>query len=388
MQRNSALDFVRGLAILGILLLNINAFALPAAAYLNPAWHGMPSAADIVAWAVTDAVARMKCLMILALLFGAGLQMQLSRGKIWLKSRLLWLAVFGFIHAVFFWQGDILLNYAITGLMTGYILGHIPDTRRLFYCGIMLYLTGVAMLIIFALLSDGKTDHNWLPDAAVLRYEATWKMAGGWQAVIHRLHDLISGLLAMGTQYGWQLLGVMLIGAGLLRSGWLSGAFSQQHYRWMGFILISVASVLQLPTLFLQHSLQWDFRWCGYLLQVPFDLAAPLQAAGYIALCLAYWPRLAALKLSYAVCCTGRMALSNYLLQTLICSTLFYRCGWFMQLSRFQLWRVVVAVWLINMTFSVLWLSRYRQGPAEWLWRRLTALTAEKRGEDAHGSAD
>ncbi|MDU5193317.1 MAG: hypothetical protein E6199_20200, partial [Mixta calida] len=75
MQRNITLDFIRGLAILGILLLNISGFGLPSAAYLNPAWNGVPSFSDALSWALLDLLAQSKFLTLFALLFGAGLQM-------------------------------------------------------------------------------------------------------------------------------------------------------------------------------------------------------------------------------------------------------------------------------------------------------------------------
>lgn len=70
------------------------------------------------------------------------------------------------------------------------------------------------------------------------------------------------------------------------------------------------------------------------------------------------------------------MALSNYLLQTLICTTLFYRLGLFMKFDRFQLMAFVIPVWMVNMLFSVIWLRYFRQGPVEWVWRQLTALAS------------
>jgi len=77
-----------------------------------------------------------------------------------------------------------------------------------------------------------------------------------------------------------------------------------------------------------------------------------------------------------AEACVGRMALSNYLLQTLICTTLFYQLGLFMHFDRLQLLGFVLPVWLVNILFSVFWLRHFRQGPLEWLWRQLTARAA------------
>ncbi|MCD5881626.1 DUF418 domain-containing protein, partial [Klebsiella pneumoniae] len=77
-------------------------------------------------------------------------------------------------------------------------------------------------------------------------------------------------------------------------------------------------------------------------------------------------------RLVGAIACVGRMALTNYLLQTLICTTLFYHLGLFMRFDRLQLLAFVPPIWAVNLLVSSLWLRRFRQGPVEWLWRQLT----------------
>ncbi|RVS50840.1 DUF418 domain-containing protein, partial [Citrobacter freundii] len=122
--------------------------------------------------------------------------------------------------------------------------------------------------------------------------------------------------------------------------------------------------------------LDWGYRWCAFLLQAPRELGAPMQTIGYAALMYGFWPQLSRLKWVIAVACVGRMALTNYLLQTLICTTLFYQFGLFMKFDRLELLYFVIPVWVINLLFSVIWLRYYRQGPVEWLWRQLTMRAA------------
>ena len=165
----------------------------------------------------------------------------------------------------------------------------------------------------------------------------------------------------------------MLIGAALMRSGWLKGQFSPGHYRRAGVMLVLAGMAINLPSIILQWHLNWDYRWCGFLLQAPRELSAPFQVLGYTALIYGFWPQLSRWKVTGAVACVGRMALSNYLLQTLICTTLFNRFGLFMKFDRLQLLAFVPALWAINLLFSVWWLRHFRQGPVEWLWRQLTA---------------
>ncbi len=372
MERNVTLDFVRGVAILGILLLNISAFGLPKAAYLNPAWSGSASLSDAWTWALLDLLAQVKFLTLFALLFGAGLQLLLPRGKRWIQSRLTLLALLGFIHGLFFWDGDILLAYALVGLVSWRMVREAHHVKSLFNTGVVLYLTGIAVLVLLGMISGTAANRSWAPDAANLQYEQYWKLHGGMEAVSNRADMLSDNLLALGAQYGWQLAGMMLMGAALMRSGWLKGQFSLRHYRRTGALLVAAGMAVNLPAIFAQWYLAWDYRWCAFLLQAPRELSAPLQAIGYAALAWGYWPLLCRFRLVGAIACVGRMALTNYLLQTLICTTLFYHLGLFMRFDRLQLLAFVPPIWAVNLLVSSLWLRRFRQGPVEWLWRQLT----------------
>lgn len=372
MERNVTLDFVRGVAILGILLLNISAFGLPKAAYLNPAWSGSASLSDAWTWALLDLLAQVKFLTLFALLFGAGLQLLLPRGKRWIQSRLTLLALLGFIHGLFFWDGDILLAYALVGLVSWRMVLEAHHIKSLFNTGVVLYLTGIAVLVLLGMISGTAANRSWAPDAANLQYEQYWKLHGGMEAVSNRADMLSDNLLALGAQYGWQLAGMMLMGAALMRSGWLKGQFSLRHYRRTGALLVAAGMAVNLPAIFAQWYLAWDYRWCAFLLQAPRELSAPLQAIGYAALAWGYWPQLCRFRLVGAIACVGRMALTNYLLQTLICTTLFYHLGLFMRFDRLQLLAFVPPIWAVNLLVSSLWLRRFRQGPVEWLWRQLT----------------
>ncbi|HDT1825307.1 TPA: DUF418 family protein [Klebsiella quasipneumoniae subsp. similipneumoniae] len=372
MERNVTLDFVRGVAILGILLLNISAFGLPKAAYLNPACSGSASLSDAWTWALLDLLAQVKFLTLFALLFGAGLQLLLPRGKRWIQSRLTLLALLGFIHGLFFWDGDILLAYALVGLVSWRMVREAHHVKSLFNTGVVLYLTGIAVLVLLGLISGTAANRSWAPDAANLQYEQYWKLHGGMEAVSNRADMLSDNLLALGAQYGWQLAGMMLMGAALMRSGWLKGQFSLRHYRRTGALLVAAGMAVNLPAIFAQWYLAWDYRWCAFLLQAPRELSAPLQAIGYAALAWGYWPQLCRFRLVGAIACVGRMALTNYLLQTLICTTLFYHLGLFMRFDRLQLLAFVPPIWAVNLLVSSLWLRRFRQGPVEWLWRQLT----------------
>lgn len=376
MQRILQLDFVRGIAVLGILLMNISGFGLPGAAYLNPAWHGTPSTSDFWTWAILDITTQVKFLSLFAILFGASLAMLIPRGGRFLFSRLGWLVVIGLMHSVFFWEGDILLDYGLIGLFVWRFIAQVEDNDRLLRTGIFLYFVGALVLIPYGLVAGDNPGSSWLPGPSSLEYEQFWKVQSGSEALLNRIDMLSSGIMALLSQYGWQLAGAMMAGAALLRNGWLTGERTSAVYRRQGIILILAGVAIQLPGLLLQIHLQWAWPWAPFFLQIPRDLGAPLQGLGYVALLYSAWHSLSQQRWVGWISLVGRMALSNYLLQTLICTTLFYRLGGFMQFDRLQLLAMVPAIWCVNLLFSHLWLRRFRQGPMEALWRQLTRFTA------------
>lgn len=373
-SRIGTLDFARGLAILFILLMNITGFGLPKAAYLNPAYNGLPDGADTLTWGILHIFVQGKFLAMFAFLFGAGLQLLMPKGKQWLRARLSWLVLFSLVHAIFFWDGDILLAYGLIGLISWRMIRDAGSTLQLLRTGLVLYAIGLGLLLLLGLIAGPEPSSFWLPGYAAIQYEEIWKVHGGWEAWRNRSDLLSANLMALAVQYGWQLAGLMLTGAALMRSGWLSGNFSQRHYRRMALWSLLVGLCIQIPTTLAQWLNDWEYHVSGYLLQVPSELAAPLMMIGYVSLIYGFWPQLSRLKMAYALRQVGRMALSNYLLQTLLCTTLFYHLGMFNQWSRSTLLWVVPAVWLINILFSLFWLSHFKQGPVEWLWRKLTVL--------------
>ncbi len=377
MPRYPQLDFLRGLAILGILLLNIVSFALPSAAYLNPAWQGPPSQADTLDWMILDLFAELKFLSIFALLFGAGLVFQLPRGQSWLLRRLGLLMTLGLVHGLLLWEGDILLAWGITGLFACRLIANSSDNAALLRSGVVFYLFGVVMLVCYALMAGTHAGSDWLPQASEVMMEQYLKLHGGWLQVQERLSQFDGRLLALFTQYGWELIGLMLAGAALTRNGWLIGQRSRAHYWRCAGVLLGIGGIITAIGTYLQYQTQWSFRWSGFWLQAPRELGAPLMSLGYIAMTHALWPWLSSRRLCNAISRVGKMALSNYILQTLICLTLFSWGGLFLQFSRWQLTLLVPFIASVNLIFSWLWLRHYRQGPLEWGWRYLTQWLAK-----------
>ena len=164
----------------------------------------------------------------------------------------------------------------------------------------------------------------------------------------------------------------MMTGAGLMRSGWLKGEFRESHYRKVAAALLPLSLLIQIPAIYMQWKTGWDYRWSGFLLQVPREIGSLMQAVSYLALYYGFWSVISGWRITHWISQVGRMALSNYLLQTLICTTFFNVFGFFMHFDRLQLVALVPLVWACNLLVTLLWLRHFRQGPVEWLWRKLT----------------
>lgn len=367
--RIDQLDTVRGIAILGILLMNIFAFALPQTAYLNPFYTLTTSTPDAIVWGVFNLFFQGKVLAIFSLLFGATLALLHQRSTRWNQCRLLILAMLGLIHGIGFWDGDILLAYSLTGLAAIYMLEHYSDTALLKLSS-AIYIIGLIILFILGSAID-PTDH-WQSTEEQVFFEVGQTVAGGLESLTARAEGMLLMIEMLFIQYGWQLLALMIIGALLMRNGWLRGLFSQQHYRRMALILIPPAFVIQIISLYFQSVYLWSFFATSIVGYIINELMIPLQSLGYIALIYGFWDRLKNSLIAKLLQNVGRMALSNYLLQTLICTIIFFHLSYFNQFNRIELLGFIAPIWFVNLAFSYYWLRTFKQGPVELCWRKLT----------------
>lgn len=365
--RIDVLDMVRGLAILGIFILNIGGFALPSAAYLNPLYTPAASATDIATWAVLSVLVQGKFLGIFALLFGATLMMLSRYSQPWNMARLLILGVIGLLHTALLWSGDILLMYSLTGVAACWII-HNVSSRWWLKLVPVLILTGL-FLLFFLLSEDGELKLlYWQPSQEMLDYEVLIANTGGIAGMLDRISTISGMLMMMVVQYGWQLLAMMLLGATLMKNGWLKGAFPLSHYRRLAAWLLLPSLLLQAVVMWLEYLNGWSIFWMGTIGYPLADLLQPVQTTGLIALFYGLRPQLKPV----AACLqrVGRTALSSYLLQSVCGVILFEYLGYFCQFDRLTLLAFVPLMWLINILFSTLWLRYFSQGPVEWLWRQ------------------
>lgn len=382
-DRIASLDLLRGVAVLGILLLNIVGFAMPDAAYFNPraygGWHG----ADLAVWLGNFVLFDGKMRGLFSFLFGASMLLIADRAEAAGRHpasihyrRMAWLLLFGLAHLWLVWAGDILAHYALVGMLAFALRG--MASARLVVLGAMLVLLSTLLFAAFPLqVLEGRpealrelTDLFGVSPAGRLASEIALYRSDYAMILAARFREDQALPLRMLSLVGPETLAYMCFGMAALRSGMLTGAWSRARYRrWLalswgvglpayaalaammigsGFSLLSVAAADAIATLF-----------------------RPAMIAGWIAAVLLMLSPAGTLGMRLAA--AGRMALSNYLLTSLICTTLFYGygLGWFGRLSRWQLYPVVLVLWAAMLLWSQPWLARFRFGPFEWMWRSL-----------------
>ncbi|WP_245804658.1 DUF418 domain-containing protein [Erythrobacter tepidarius] len=395
--RIDTLDFIRGLAVMGILAANIVAFGQPMEAYLYPAaFKTDPGDPGGWMWIGQFILIDGKMRGLFTLLFGAG--MWLFMEKAWAKGatrglqawRLAILALFGMIHFFFIWPGDILFLYALFGLIALAALQWRPKTQ--FSLGVTGYLLGAfllgAWLTMPWLVFDtplGQSTPEFAEQRAGLRVEmenalARGKvpdaaMAAGDYAMLvrHRLTEQWYEPLTNAALFGFETLPLMLIGMALYRQGFFSGGIPRARllrWGWSGLIAGALAH-LAIGLVVQAGGFSYYGTLAGF---VGWSMLPRLwMVLGLAALLVAYAPS-ATGWLGDRIRAAGRVAFTNYLGTSIAMMFVFH--GWalglFGQLNRPQLYIVVVLAWIAMLAWSKPWLDRFHYGPLEWLWRCLT----------------
>jgi uncharacterized protein len=398
-ERNETLDFIRGIAVMGILAANIVAFGQPFEAYMYPAaFQTDPGDPGGWMWIAQFILIDGKMRGLFTLLFGAG--MYLFMEKAWAKGatrglqawRLAILAVFGMIHFFFIWPGDILFFYAVFGFVVLACLGW--GTKTQLAVGLAGYMVGVvfyagAMTFPWAVVD---TPFGNAPEMGEMRAEmvagiddalahgavpnATTASGDYGALVAHRLSEQWSEPLSNLVFFGFETIPLMLIGIALYRMGFFSGAFNRGKMILWGWIGLVAGALVHLAIGMVVQG--GGFTFYGTL--AAFMGWSPLprlwMVLGLAALMVAYAPGMTG-WLAERVRAAGRAAFTNYLGTSVVMMLVFH--GWalglFGQLNRPQLYIVVALTCALMLAWSKPWLDRYRYGPLEWLWRCLTYRT-------------
>ncbi len=388
-ERIESIDVLRGVAVLGILAMNIQSFAMIGAAYMNPTAYGDLSEANYAAWYACHLLADQKFMTIFSMLFGAGIIVMSGRrerageGSAGVHyRRMAWLAVFGLAHAYLLWYGDILFSYAVCG-MVAYLFRKLPPAALV---GLGLGSVAVASLIS---LASGLSIPFWPAEQTVemlndwnppegVRAEELAAYRGSWleQMTNRAPVALFFQTFLLVIFVGWRAGGLMLVGMGLFKLG----VFSAQRSRGFYAALVAVAALVGLPVIawgaqrHFEHV--WALEYSMFQGQQFNYWASLLVAMGWVGAVMLACKGLVPRALLSPLAAVGRMALTCYLLETIICTTIFYGhgLGLFGKVDRVGQLIIAVGVWALLLFLAPLWLKHFRYGPFEWLWRTLTYM--------------
>lgn len=379
-DRLVSIDTLRGVAVLGILMMNIQAFAMIPEAYQYPPAHMDISGINATVWAIAHTFFSVKFITIFSALFGAGIVLMLGESDDTGRHtrRMLWLLLIGMIHAYIFWYGDILVSYAIFGLLA--VGARKWSITKLTVIGLLaISLAGALMIGLFALIQLAPDLDDPVALGMTLSPEDLADKVATYQAgfVPHIMPNAIMALIGQLTGlilFGGRIFGVMLLGMALYKSGFLSASWSSMRY-----LIVAVPALV--IGLGLSHwgSQEWlatDFAIARLWAVEGSNYVGSLFAAlGYASVVMLICKAGIFGWLVHIFAATGRMAFTNYLTQTLIMTFIFVGApglGLYGTLERIEQVQLVAAVWLLQLIWSPLWLSRFRFGPLEWLWRSLT----------------
>lgn len=394
-SRLRSLDLIRGVAVLGILAVNVLSFAGPGSAAYSPDVPAPGSAADHWAFAFTFVFFEGKMRALFSILFGASLLLFIDRreaagtaGAGLQVRRLLWLALFGLLHFALLWDGDILLLYACVGL--GALALRRAPARDLALIAALLFTVWQAWGTL-----------GWLPsvwqearvaagtaspreEAAQAAYRAALRdsdrldtqatLAPYGTEVATRLTRRWDYPLAVIAQTWGETLSYVMIGMALLKSGFFAAAWPRRRV-----VLLAaggLGSGLALTLAFTGWAMAAGWPAAAMRMAVGYALGWPhlLMALGYAALLVLAAPVLLRGRPGRRLEAAGQMAFTNYIATTLIMTALFsgWGLGLFGRFGPALLWPLVLIAWALMLGWSAPWLARYRHGPLEWLWRSLT----------------
>lgn len=394
--RIASLDFIRGIAVMGILAANIVAFGQPMTAYMWPDGFLVPAGdPDDVMWAIQFVLVDGKMRGLFTLLFGAG--MYLFMEKAWAKGagrglqarRLFWLLLFGAVHFFLIWQGDILVSYALAGFIALGCLKWRAKTQLII--GILGYISGAILALPamagpylasetqFAEAMGGSETIEMLEEGKQAEIddameEAALIQSGDYGGYVSHVAAQHSSNLAFYLFLAFtETIPLMLIGMALYRRGLFDGGIARGRLLTWGWIGVIAGSALTVLIAFwtIETGMTYYGTLAGFMGFSPLPRLPVI--VGLAALLTAYLTA-AGHFLGDRITAAGRAAFTNYLGTSIVLLPVFH--GWglglFGELDRPQLYLVMLAVWVLILLWSKPWLERFRYGPLEWLWRCLT----------------
>lgn len=415
--RLPAIDFLRGCALLGIFVLNVDYFAGPMIAHgvafadFDGAHGGANRLTLYLKWIFFEGKAR----GLFAMLFGVSALLMLSKAESdpahrpeaadLYYRRNLGLLVIGLMHGILIWDGDILFSYAVIALLVLYPLRKLR-ARTLFIIAPLLSLLGTASVFFFlgfkedlslahravaiedrvragvALTADERDiQQEWTklvekrrltPEKAEEQVRSTIESSYA-ESVKERIGGYTSNLFDRYVFLWCEYLSAMLLGLALLRTGFLTGEWRNRHYLLTAALGFGVSAPLYFlgVTEALRSGL--DFIAIEKYLFLPYYLTRDTGMLAIAASLILVYKHAASSAPVRWMIATGRMALTNYILTSLVCQLVFVWGPWklYGRMDYYQLNAAILVAWIVYVVLSTRWLRHFRQGPLEWVWRSL-----------------
>ncbi len=395
-DRIAGLDVTRGFAVMGILAMNIVAFAMPENAYITPRAWGGDSGPDLWIWALDYVLVDSKMRGLFSIMFGAStllvIQSALAAGLSPARvhySRMIVLALFGLVHFFLIWYGDILFGYAVSGFILYFFRNLSIRALRNWAIGVFVLTMVIAGLLygtialgalpgmppqiqeVYQRLSGKMAYNSPETQAELALYRSDFPTIVTTKLAEDAATPFINSLIYMPETLVLMLIGMIAYRSGLLRGAWSLDRLDRWRNRALG-----VGVVANLLLLWVQFRSGLDaavLLMSTFWLSIPFDI---LMSIGYAALIMGLAQRFASAPLIARMAAVGRAAFTNYLGTSILMTAFFY--GWglgqFGYWSRIEIYGPVLVIWAIMVLWSKPWLDRYRYGPLEWLWRSLSRL--------------
>ncbi len=357
-ERITNLDAIRGFAVLGILVMNAVSYGLIEPAYFNLDAGGSNTWLDWIVGGAGEIFIDQKTMGLFSMLFGAGIVLFADRTAAKGKNSPFWFSMWrnllllsiGFLHGLL-WDGDVLRVYAACAPFL--ILMRHLSTKKLLAIGTGLVLWSA--IIAVGVQGQVPADGDGLGSYWLINPTSDYSDAVG----LFLLNDFFS-----------RAAGMMLIGVAIYRMGILDGTRPAAFYRRMALLGLGVGLPIAAAGLAIQ--VLADFSpGIAIIGEAPNTIATIPIVFGYVGL-ISLWNQRPATWFHQRIRAAGRMALTNYLTQTIIGITVLRGLLEFDSLGRAQIFGLVLAIWALQLAWSKWWLDRFKFGPFEWAWRCAT----------------
>ncbi len=388
-DRIFALDVLRGFALLGILLMNIQSFSMIEAAYLFPTAYGDFNGINRLIWIVCNLFADQKFINLFSLMFGVGIVLMTGRIEAAGKKtaglyyrRTLILLLIGLMHAHLFWYGDILVVYALCSFIVFFFRKLSP--KILVSLGILF----ICVPFCFNMFAGFNMPYwppeareefslQWLPHEEMIEEEIEIYQSGWLRQMEHRVPTAFVFETFIFLIWGfWRTSGLMFIGMALYKMDVVTGERSKKFYAGMTGIGLAIGISLTGYGIHRNFQENWAVEYSFFLGSQYNYWGSFFTSAAYIGVVMLICKSSVFRSYTKPLANVGRTALSNYLFHTFVCTTIFYGHGFglFGQVDRIGQIVIVILIWILQLIISAAWIRRFHYGPFEWLWRTFTYM--------------